>query len=502
MPKARTPQTGLDKAAEPEAKVTAPAQPGSSRQQVLWRGAAGIAGAAYGLIVKLPLILTIVVIAGLLIQSVFQRTTAIEPISVPKVLSDGGYTSEIAAQRLRDALLQFALTTTTHMKSSNIALRGELPSIVVPTVGLSLDTIASAIRTFLGSSYRRSISGEFIVKEGLLWLRVRVDGLECYTSVNGSHLEKPDDLLAEAAPKILDVIQPYFVAASYVYTDPAKAFNGANDIIARLPESDENVAWAYVLKGRLYSDRKDYANATDAYQKALRLDPGLAVALVGLGGAQAEQGRPEDAEKAYRKAIKLAPRMPHAHVALGTLLEAKGDDDSAIAAYRAAIGVDPKYALAYYNLGGRLNKKGRHEEAVTAYRNAIRLDPKDARFRNNLGSALLSLGKNEEAVTAFSEAISLDPKLAVAHFGLGNALLLSDRKDEAIAAYREATRIDPGHANAYNNLGVLLREQSRRDEAIAAFRAAITAYPDHEVARANLEGLLRAPGPPGDVDQK
>jgi tetratricopeptide (TPR) repeat protein len=271
-----------------------------------------VAGTFYNIVVKLPLLIAIVVIGALLIQGLVQRSTAIEPIAVPKALGERGYTPEVAAQRLRDALVQFALEinlaqfgveTKTYMKRPVFALRGELPSIVVPTVGLSLDAVISSIRTFLGSTNRPSISGEFIVKEELLLLRLRIDGKERYSSLKGVHLESPDELLEEAAPNILEIIQPALVAVWYADQDPAKAFAMANEIIARMPESDENVAYSYGVKAYIYYKRKEYANAIEAQKKSIQLNSRVASAHVGLGVILMTQGKNDEANTAFRAAI-------------------------------------------------------------------------------------------------------------------------------------------------------------------------------------------------------
>jgi hypothetical protein len=81
----------------------------SSGPQRLWQGVILGAGTLYNIVVKLPWLVAIVVVTVLLIQGLFQRTTAIDSISVPKALAERGYTPEIAAQRLHDAFKQIAL---------------------------------------------------------------------------------------------------------------------------------------------------------------------------------------------------------------------------------------------------------------------------------------------------------------------------------------------------------------------------------------------------------
>jgi hypothetical protein len=132
-------------------------------------------------------------IVALLITSVADRTTEIEGISVPKSLADNGYTPEVAANQLRDALKKYANEALdryvappgSQMKSTRFGLQAEIPDIVVPTVGISLSTIVSSLRTFLGIKTHKSISGEFFLKKNLLHLVLRLDGNELYRRGDG-----------------------------------------------------------------------------------------------------------------------------------------------------------------------------------------------------------------------------------------------------------------------------------------------------------------------------
>ncbi len=144
-----------------------------------------------------------VFIVLLLIGRLSNRTITIQQISVPEALAKNGYTSEVASQRLRDALHNFIFHARNSGVSEPIALREDLPDIVVPTLGISLDTIVSSIRTFLPNDSRRNIGGELTANGGRLWLRLRINGRDFYNSPSGVDPENPDELRTAAAPKLL-----------------------------------------------------------------------------------------------------------------------------------------------------------------------------------------------------------------------------------------------------------------------------------------------------------
>jgi len=111
-------------------------------------------------------------------------------------------------------------------------------------------------------------------------------------------------------------------------------------------------------------ERSSPAEARQAFEQALALDPDFADAHVNLGRLHhlaRELGR---AEVEYREAVRLAPEDPTAHFNLGVLLEDRSMREEAVFAYRQAIARDPEHADAHYNLGLLLESLGRTQEAV------------------------------------------------------------------------------------------------------------------------------------------
>jgi tetratricopeptide (TPR) repeat protein len=402
------------------------------------------------------------VVAGILIvifvaQNISGDFVTIEPISVPKTFSEDGYTPQVAGQHLRDALNEIANRANSSMQHPNIALRGELPNITVPKVELSLDTIISSIRSLLHYGNRRTISGEFTSHGKFVWLHLRIDGREVYKSPSGFDPERPDDLLAAAAPAVMEEIQPYLVAAALYDSDPTKAMEKVDGIIARLPESNVNAQWALMLKGNLFARKEDHVQS----------------------------------EKFLRKAIGLNPSNWAAHDNLGITLFNQSKYDDAIAEFRRAIEINPKHADAYMNLGAALSQQSKYDDAIAEFRRAIEIDPKNALIYYNLGIALFQQGKLDDAIAEFRRAIEIDPKRTESHISLGVALRQQGKLDDAIAEFRRAIEIDPKQASTHNNLGVTLHQQGKLDDAIAEYRRAIEIDPKHANARSNLELALR-----------
>ena len=407
------------------------------------------------------------VIIAIVVQALTQRVTIIEPLSVPKALADRGYSPDVAAQRFRDAMTHFAASVDTSMKKAEVALHAELPNIVVPTVGISLNAVMVSLRTLFHGARAQSIGGEFIIVHDQLWLRLRLNGSEFYSSKIGGDPEKPDELLAIAVPEAMKKIQPYFLAASLKEKDADGALDLIRWIIANLPEQDENVAWAYNLRGSIEFDRSDYSAAEASLQQALALNSKLAASHLNLGRIREQQGNLEEAVAECQRAIKLAPNYAAAYNNVGNYLVRKGSTEEGIRELRKAIRLAPNEPLFHANLGVALrHKPDELENAIGEFEEALRLNPKDPAVRVQFGFALIQIGRDEQAMREYQEAIKLRPNYALAHYNL--AVVLESRGDvaKAVAEYQEAIRHDPGNAQYHDGLRSSWRKLGNADEGI------------------------------------
>jgi tetratricopeptide (TPR) repeat protein len=489
MPKA--PKTPRSAGGQQTAATLALSNRGFPSLVAVWPAVKTFCAACYGIASRLLWILVVVIVATILVQGLTQSATVFEPISVPKSLADSGYTPEVASRRLRDAIDKYATSANTQMKNPEFALHGDLPNIIVPTVGISLDAVVTTMRTLLRSTRSRSITGEFTIKDKLLWLHLRLDGHELYVSTEGGDPEKPDDLLAAAIPKILEVVRPYFVAVAQHRKDPEHSLETVTALIGRLPESDENVPWLYNLKGNIYRERHNDTDAAKAYNKALSLNASLPVAHLNLGNIFKDANKLTEAIAEYNNALGFNPIYPLPHFGLGLVYERQSKHDLAIAEYRKVIELDPKHAASYNNLGAILAGMNRRDEAIAEYRNAIEINPNYALAHTNLGNLL---SEPKEKIAEFREAIRSDPKFVRAYRGL--ARLLTDPAEKE-AMYRQVVVLTPDDADAHFNLGLVLAGAGKRDEAIASYKAALAINPKHEGAQKNLPRLLAEVEKPG-----
>jgi tetratricopeptide (TPR) repeat protein len=107
---------------------------------------------------------------------------------------------------------------------------------------------------------------------------------------------------------------------------------------------------------------------------------------------------PAEAREAYERAVALDPRHVDARVNLGRILHEGGAPLAAEQHYRAALEIEPDHGVAVFNLGVALEDLGRLSEAVALYEKAIALDPENADAHYNLAGIYERRGDKAAAV--------------------------------------------------------------------------------------------------------
>jgi tetratricopeptide (TPR) repeat protein len=247
----------------------------------------------------------------------------------------------------------------------------------------------------------------------------------------------------------------------------------------------ENIGNIYLL------ERNDMNKAAEAFEEAVRLQPGNAHAHANLGIAYDNLGRSDDARAEENTAIKLNPHLDAPHYNLGNLDLEEKNPDQAVAEYRIAETLLPSKAAIHSNLGSALYQLGRMDEAEKEVRIALDLDPSIVEARFNLGNILLRKNSFAQAVDVFTELIKEQPNDPEAYFDRALALTRLGRFSEAEDDYRTVLNLNPNSAAAYNGLGNLLGRENKPEDAIAQFEQALRISPDFAVAHYNLALTLK-----------
>ena len=243
--------------------------------------------------------------------------------------------------------------------------------------------------------------------------------------------------------------------------------------------------YRHINRGDDLTKQNKYAEALDAYRKAIEIEPTSGRVHHRIASCLKEMGQPDQAIDHLRKALAIDPIDHEAMFALGVILLEKGQLPQAIRLFTRVIEIQPG-AKVHVNQGIALASSGRPREAVRHLRQALRIDPSYADAHFNLAVALAGQGRAQEAIKHLKAYVEIKPADPMARVQLGALLQQQGAAGDAAAQFKKAIELDPKCTEAYNQWGIALVGQNRLDDAIAMFRKALRIDPNHAGARSNL----------------
>lgn len=272
----------------------------------------------------------------------------------------------------------------------------------------------------------------------------------------------------------------------------------ASDWVRRAPDHAD--AWLWL--GRAHESLQAYAEAAQAFDKALTLTPSSVQAALGLARNQLLQKDIEAAASTLARALGLHRAEAEPWFVQGFIETARNKPDAADAAWREAARLDPGHVAAWQQRYGLAIERGdyrsaqqfalhltelqpgqvdawlrladaqlqlqRPARALQAIARAGEIDSAQVEADMFRGHALAALGRNADAIAAYRKALAGTLKMpAIAWAGLGNVYYRLNMFPDAIAAYREAVRLAPDSYQAA--LGVVLKDGGHDTEALALF---------------------------------
>lgn len=206
------------------------------------------------------------------VQDLSSEAIFIGNITVPKDLSDRGFSSTTASLRIRDAINSYVRVSQTALKPEDIFTSTDQTAVVVPSIGLPVDFIAALFAKGAGRP-RPQVNGEFTEGHGGLELRLRLTDQIHYSDQvifdRFVPLNKQsnlggivDDLITVSPACVLIDVEPYLVAAHVYneerddghYTTPL-AFKLASHIVNTAdPATDEDsLVFSHFLIASIYA---------------------------------------------------------------------------------------------------------------------------------------------------------------------------------------------------------------------------------------------------------
>ena len=197
----------------------------------------------------------------------------------------------------------------------------------------------------------------------------------------------------------------------------------------------------------------DPTGASEAWWRALDLDPDDAEASFHLGNYLRERQEPAAAKIHYERALARAPNHPGVLNNLGLALAEVGENASAEAYYRRVLAVEPEHPDALANLANVLFAREATQETIAVYDRlfAIRRDwPASIWIQRAMAQSRAE--QISAAIDSYAEAARLTPDDMQVHLQLGTLHVQEGRFADGEAALQRALSLDPGNLYALSML--------------------------------------------------
>lgn len=159
----------------------------------------------------------------------------------------------------------------------------------------------------------------------------------------------------------------------------------------------------------------DLAHAAQAYENALRHDPGRVEACRGLARVRDQQGRFAESRELYGKALAASPGNADVYCDMGYSLYLQHDWVEAEKNLRQAVAIQPHHGRAHTNLGLVLAFAGRDDDALAEFHCG---GCTDAEARLNVAFAMTLEQRWDDARRQYEQALAADPGCVGARKGM------------------------------------------------------------------------------------
>ena len=260
-----------------------------------------------------------------------------------------------------------------------------------------------SVREYLGA-HKTSASGHFLL------------GYILFKEV------KPQASLAEytkgAKYRIPSAFELKIVALDHVLL---RNYADADKWLTRAVEQDPNDADTWYCLGRVKYNENRFAEAVNAFQHCLTLDPKNVKAADNLGLSCAGLDRNDEALAAFKNAIAwqsdASVKNPDPFINIGELLLEQNRAGEAVSYLTQAVAIPQEIyrsqgmaelePRAHEHLGMAYSRLNRPREAKAELEKAVELAPEDARLHYLLGQLYQKMGTHDKAKAEFDRFSSL-----------------------------------------------------------------------------------------------
>ena len=226
-------------------------------------------------------------------------------------------------------------------------------------------------------------------------------------------------------------------------------------------------AFAYVLTGEAYGQKKDFAQAAETYRNFINALPANPQGPYLLGQALRRLGRDPEAAAMFEEALKIEPGFAEALEQLtGIMFARRKNWDEAVGRIERQIEKVPDAAGLHYLLGNVLLQKRDWDNAEKAFQKAIQIKHEITAAYVGLSQVYMATHKEDQALGKLDSALGVNSNDVAALMMKGTLLMNRNDPINAAAQYRRILAVSPAFVPALNNLACLYQdERDTKDKA-------------------------------------
>lgn len=235
--------------------------------------------------------------------------------------------------------------------------------------------------------------------------------------------------------------------------------------------------------------RKQYLEAMNHYQEAMRWDDSLAGLQKNLGLCAFRAGDYAQAAQALSHAISEQPENAALQGMLGLSWFNMEQYAKAAKAFGPLGDKGMHDAEIGYSWAASLARIG-DMKAATQVLTAFSSEPRNPDVTLLVGQLWTSIGDYTKAIAAFQQARQLDSSLRRVHLYSGLAYIHWQHWPEAEKEFRAELDLAPDDPDALYHLGFVYLQQTRIDDAIVLFQRVVASHPEYSNAQYQI-GKIR-----------
>lgn len=262
------------------------------------------------------------------------------------------------------------------------------------------------------------------------------------------------------------------------------------------------------LRGIIFYQKEDFAQAINAFTKAAEQDPndresiemhGVILFRTGhcpealpfleqahatviranvdpeyvLGLCYSDVKRYDDARHAFATQYGFAPDSAEAYLLAARLFLRREFAAEAAVQANKALEINPTLPLAHQLLGEVALAKADTKNAIRELEAERKINPLNGLLYDRLGDAYLRNGQYDDAQQALNRAVLLEPNATAPYILLGEVFLKLNQPIEALHYLDHASKMDPSNYLTHNLLGQAYKATGQVEEANREFQTVI-----------------------------